>query len=960
MKAGAVILVGLAAQCVVLYAAAAQAPPKPPAPAPISRDAEEFFEKRVRPVLVENCFSCHGTKSQFAGLRLDSLAAMLKGTDTGKVALVPGNPAKSPLIQVLSHTGTVKMPPQGKLSAPAIEALTTWVKMGAPWPGGAAAAAPAAADPAKHWAFQPVAKAAVPKVKTKAWVKNPIDAFVLARLEAKGLQPAKAADRRTLIRRVTFDMIGLPPTTKEILDFVSDTSPDAWEKVVDRLLASPHYGERWGRMWLDVARYSDTLGYLVQPSERRYPYAYTYRDYVIRALNEDKPYNQFVKEQLAADQLELKDKRDLAALGFLTVGSHFLNSRQEIIDDRIDVVTRGFQAMTVQCARCHDHKYDPIPTADYYSLYAVFDASNEPGELPKIGEAPDPKSAEAFAREYAEIQKKISDMRAQKKDADVGALERQAKGLLITHAGSPPRAMVLADNPNPGKQRIFLRGNPGTPGEEVPRQYLKAVEGPNRKPFTKGSGRLELAETLIATDNPLTSRVLVNRLWLGHFGRGLVSTPSDFGLRGEAPTHPELLDWLAGNFIAGVGGQGSGAREESSSPYAMGWSVKKLHRLMLLSNTYQQSSEGAAATVQADPENRLVGRFNRQRLDFEELRDAMLAVSGELDPAVYGRSVNVVENLKTGRRTVYAFIDRQDLPTLLRTFDYPDANAHAGQRFTTIVPQQSLFLMNNAFVHDRARGLLARPGVGTQKTGEEKIRQLYRVMFGRSPAPAEVSLGLAFVKKVEGDSAAPVTETAAWQYGYGEYDPATRKLKVFNPLAHFTGQSWQGGPNVPDPKTGWVMLNPMGGHPGNDLKHSAIRRWVASRDMTIRIRGTVEHRNAEGDGVQALIVSSRAGTLGSWVAQNKSAEAALERVEVKRGDTIDFITECRTSPNFDSFVWSPSVEVVQEGGTGGGLQSTWSASADFAGPVKEQAKALTPWEAYAQALLLTNEFIYVD
>jgi hypothetical protein len=391
----------------------------------------------------------------------------------------------------------------------------------------------------------------------------------------------------------------------------------------------------------------------------------------------------------------------------------------------------------------------------------------------------------------------------------------------------------------------------------------------------------------------------------------------------------------------------------------MGWSLKKLHRLMLLSNTYQQSSEGNAATVKADPDNRLVGRFNRQRLDFEELRDAMLAASGELDATLYGRSVNVVEDLKTGRRTVYAFIDRQDLPTLLRTFDYPDANAHAGQRFSTIVPQQSLFLMNNAFVHDRARGLLARPGIGTQKTGEEKIRQLYRVIFGRSPAPEEVTLGLSFLKKIEAEKDTPVAEASAWQYGYGEYDPSTRKLKSFAALPHFSGQSWQGGPQIPDPKIGWVFLNPQGGHPGNDLQHSAIRRWVAPRDMTVRIRGTVQHPSDQGDGVQALVVSSRLGSVGSWTAKNSSAQTAVDRVEVKRGDTIDFVLECRTSPSFDGFTWAPSVEVVTENGPGG-FQTAWSAAADFSGPAKEQPKPLTPWEAYAQALLLTNEFIYID
>jgi mono/diheme cytochrome c family protein len=924
MKKGVVMMVGLAAQSVVLYAAAAPAPPKPAAPPPVSREAEEFFEKRVRPVLAESCYGCHGPKSQFAGLRVDSRAALLKGTDTGKPALVPGDPEKSSLIQVLSHAGPVKMPPQGKLSPAAIEALTTWVKMGAPWPG-AAAANPEPENPAdlakKHWAFQPIKKPAPPAVKAK----NPIDAFVLARLEAKKLQPAKVADRRTLIRRVTFDLTGLPPTPKEITDFVTDNSPNAWEKVVDRLLASPHYGERWGRMWLDVARYSDTLGYLVQPAERRFPYAYTYRDYVIRAFNNDKPYDQFVKEQLAADQLDLKDRRDLAALGFITVGSHFLNSRPEIIDDRIDVVTRGLQAMTVQCARCHDHKYDPIPTADYYSLYAVFNASNEPSELPQIGEPEDPSAAAAFQREYAALQKKIAEMRAAKKDA--GALEREALALLITHPGSPPRAMVLADSPNPGKQRIFLRGNPATPGAEVPRQYLAAVEGPNRKPFQKGSG--------------LTSRVLVNRIWLGHFGRGLVATPSDFGIRGEAPTHPELLDWLSTWFMEN------------------GWSIKKLHRLILLSNTYQQSTEGSPATVKADPDNRLIGRFNRRRMDFEELRDAMLAITGELDPRLFGRSVNLVEDLRITRRTIYAFIDRQDLPTLLRTFDYPDANAHAGQRYATIVPQQSLFLMNNAFVQDRARKLLERPGIQAQETTEEKIRQLYRVVFGRSPVAEEVALGQAFLKKIAAPTDAPVVEAPAWQYGYGELDAAAKRLKSFTPLPHFTGQAWQGGPKLPDEKIGWVTLNAQGGHPGNDLRHSAIRRWVAPRDMVVRVRGTVTHPSNQGDGVQASVVSNRLGLLGTWTVHNTSVQAAVDRVEVKRGDTIDFVLECRSNPNFDGFSWSPSVEVLQEHGPGG-IQSSWSASGEFSGPAKDLPKPLTPWEAYAQALLLTNEFIYID
>jgi mono/diheme cytochrome c family protein len=955
MKFGLVIGLGLIAPGAALYAAAAPVPAKPAAAPVAAREADEFFEKSVRPVLVEKCFSCHSDKKAFGGLRVDSMAGMMKGTDTGKQVLVPGDPAKSPLIQVLSHTGPVKMPPQGKLAPEAIEALTAWVKMGAPWPGGAASGGPAAiggdrsALAKSHWSFQPVKNPALPKVKNAAWAKNPVDRFILARLEAKGLQPAKPADRRSLIRRVTFDVIGLPPTTREISDFVTDTAPNAWEKVVDRLLASPHYGERWGREWLDVARYSDTLGYLVPPAERRYPYSYTYRDYVIRALNEDKPYDQFIKEQIAADQLDLKDKRDLAALGYLTVGSHFLGSRQEIVDDRIDVVTRGFQAMTVQCARCHDHKYDPIPTADYYSLYGVFNASDEPGEMPVIGEAPDKKAAEAFAAEYAAAKKKIDDMRAQKKDADVSGLERELQNLVITHAGSPPRAMVLADNPNPGQQHVFLRGNPGTPGAPVPRQFLSAVLGEKRKPFTKGSGRLELAEVIASSDNPLTGRVMVNRVWLGHFGQGFVNTPSDFGIRGESPSHPELLDWLAYRFTGG------GEAKSALRP----WSLKSLHRLILLSNTYQQSSEGSPQADRLDTDNRLLSHFNRRRLDFEQLRDAMLAATGTLDETLYGHSVNVIGNLETGRRTVYAYIDRQDLPTLLRTFDYPDANAHSGARFTTVVPQQSLFLMNNEFVQDRARKLMDLPGVASQKKAAEKIQQLYRVLFGRSAAPDEVTLGLSFLKKVDADKDAPAVESVAWQYGYGDYDPAARKLNSFNPLPHFTGNAWQGGPKLPDPTLGWVTIHAAGGHAGNDAKHATIRRWIAPRDMIVRVRGTVDHPSDQGDGIHAVISTSRGGVVGDWIVQHGTAEAAVAQIEVKRGDSIDFIAEPRANNSFDSFNWAPSIEVVKEGGSGA-FQSSWSAAAEFAGPTKDLPKALTPWQAYAQALMLTNEFIYVD
>ena len=947
MRLAALVSAGFLAYGVALVASAAPAPNA--AEAPIAREVAEFFEKNVRPVLAEKCYSCHGSKNQFASLRVDSRAALLKGSDKGAI-LVPGDPDKSRLIAAINHVGGLKMPPTGKLPDKVLADFATWVKMGAPWPG--AEAAPSELTFEQRivearktlWSLQPVRKPFPPKVADKTWAKSAVDRFVQAKLEAKGLRPSKPADRRTLIRRVSFDLTGLPPTPEEVDAFVADKSPDAYEKVVDRLLASPQYGERWGRQWLDVARYSDTLGYLVGnvgDAARQFPFAYTYRDYVVRALNEDKPYNQFIVEQIAADQVPLKDKRDLAALGFITVGNRYLGNTQEIIDDRIDVVTRGLQGMTVQCARCHDHKFDPIPTADYYSLYGVFAATREPGDLPQIGEASDPKAAQEFAAKHAELTQREAELRAAKKDGDAGNVRNQIQQLVATHAGAPPRAMVLNDVPNPGKPRILLRGNPGTPGPEVPRQYLIAVQGEKRQPFSKGSGRLELAQQIASPENPLTARVMVNRIWLGHFGKGLVATPSDYGTRGELPTHPELLDWLSTYFMEN------------------GWSMKKLHRLLVTSATYQQSSEINPAAIKADPENSLLWRYNRRRLDFEQLRDSMLRATGMLDTTLYGRAVDIVKNVGSGRRTLYGYIDRQDLYAVYRTFDFADPGQHAAQRPTTTVPQQALYLMNSAFAQRQARDLLQEASVAGAKTDEARVRALYRRLLGRQPAADEVKLALDFIQRASGPAAAPEVEAQAWSYGFGAYDAMARKLKSFTAMPHFTGQAWQGGAQLPDPKIGWATLNANGGHTG-DAQHAAIRRWTAPRDMTITLSGTVRHLSDKGDGVEALIVSNRAGLLGSWVAFNGSAETTAAQIPVKRGETIDFVASCRKEVSFDSFNWTPRVQIVAQTGVANSGASTWDAASDFAGPGVEAAKGLSPWEAYAQALFMTNEFMFID
>jgi hypothetical protein len=630
--------------------------------------------------------------------------------------------------------------------------------MGVPWPEASDTVATHALNPVaearqKHWAFRPVEKPAVPRVSGPVSPQTAVDCFILAKLADKGMLPAELADRQTLIRRATFDLTGLPPTPEEVAAFEADASPDAFTQVVDRLLASPGYGERWGRHWLDVARYADSKGYVLT-QERRFPYSFTYRDYVIRAFNEDLPYNRFIVEQLAADRLPLgDDKRPLAAMGYLTLGRRFLNNTHDIIDDRIDVVTRGLLGLTVTCARCHDHKFDPIPTKDYYSLYGVFASSIEPKEQPLL-EAP--KQTElylSFEKELQARKQKVADFRANKQGGLNTADRNELTKLQNTVAqwetsgpGAPPRGMVLNDAPSAVQPHVFLRGNPGNRGPEVPRQFLEVLAGEKRQPFHQGSGRLELAEAIASRDNPLTARVMVNRIWLHHFGAGLVRTPSDFGLRGDPPTHRELLDYLTSTFMEN------------------GWSIKSIQRLIMLSRVYQQSSQGDPRYQVMDPDNQLLWKMNRQRLEFEALRDSLLAVAGRLDRTAGGRPVELTKPPFQPRRSVYGFIDRQNLPGLFRTFDFANPDATSPQRHVTTVPKQALFLMNSPFVVEQAQHLVQRPDIATLAKPEQRIDRLYRVVYGRAPSTEEISLGVRFVEtESEGTWGANATPLAPWQ-----------------------------------------------------------------------------------------------------------------------------------------------------------------------------------------------------
>ena len=1085
----------------------------------------EFFEKHVRPVLIESCYSCHsaGAEKVKGGLLLDTRDGLLKGGDSGP-ALLPGDPEKSLLIKAIRYASDdLQMPPKGKrLPAPEVEDLVAWVKMGAPDPRtGAALAVPSPSASRQHWAFQRVEEPAVPAVKNKKLVQTPVDNFLLTKLEAKGLAFNPRADKRTLLRRATFDLTGLPPTVEELAAFEKDSAPDAFAKIVERLLASPRYGERWGRYWLDIARYADTKGYVFE-EERRYPYSYTYRDWVIRALNEDLPYDQFLTQQIAADLLPLgDDKRALAALGFLTLGRRFLNAQPDIIDDRIDVVTRGTMGLTVACARCHDHKFDPVPTKDYYSLYGVFASCNEPAEKPLLGGAATPKEYPAYLTEKKKREQELKDYRTArhaevltKVRAQVGdyllvvhdaaatsddkkegltrqrklepaltrhykkavkewskpghpilapwfafaalpetnfaarakelcatfasragasnhinevvaksfapdnppaslkdvaaryndlfanvdkewrahltndpgakaftdasrealrqtlygdgspiaaldggelqrftdtpvqqktrALQRKIDELDATHEGAPPRAMALLDNATPTEPVVFKRGNQGNPGDKVPRQFLEILSGAQRQPFTNGSGRLEMARAIASRENPLTARVFVNRAWLHHFAAPLVNTPSDFGVRTEAPVQKELLDYLAARFMS------------------EGWSIKKLHKLLMLSSAYQQTSDENSRAVKADPDNRLWSRMNRRRLDFESMRDTLLATSGRLDLTEGGRAVEIASEPSAPRRTVYGFVERQNLPGLFRTFDFASPDATSAGRFNTTVPQQALFLMNSPFVVQQAKDLLARPEVKRLRADEPKLKLLHEITFQRPPDAEELKLAKDFLARQTAAAAAP--ELPVWSYGYGRFDEASQRVDGFAALPHWTGYAWQGGPNLPDAKLGWVLLSADGGHVGNDQNHAAIRRWRAPRDGVVKVSGDLNHPSDQGDGVRARVIASRTGVLGEWTAKNNKLAVKLDRIEVKRGDFIDFVTDCRQSVAFDSFHWSPEVKMISKpAADNADAPREWSAKDDFSRPTKPAAApALTAWERYAQVLLLANELVFVD
>jgi Protein of unknown function (DUF1553)/Protein of unknown function (DUF1549)/Planctomycete cytochrome C len=792
-------------------------------------DAETFFETKVRPVLAGTCQRCHGDKKTGNGLRVDSREALLKGGDSGP-AVVPGDPDRSLLIRAIRRTNPdIKMPPDKPLPESAVNDLSAWVKQGAAWPKTPAARITSSAQ---HWAFQPVKKVS-PPADPGGWAENPVDAFVLAKLREQGLRPVVPADRRTLLRRLYYDLIGLPPAPQEVDAFLADDSPDAYARVVERLLASPHYGERWGRHWMDVVRYADTAG---DNADYPVPEARLYRDYIIDSFNADKPYDEFVREQLAGDVLARQGPREkyaerVIATGFLALSRRYATGPYELwhltLEDSIDTTGRAFLGLTLRCARCHDHKFDPVTREDYYALYGIFASTQYPWAgaeelasmkrprehfaalLPpdeaaprleayrqKVRQAEEevrhcekdgplvrrlaeltaqidakaarPQDAGAEAEDADAFQAELAALRKER-DAVNGQLQAQLAGVRaglqnLLRPGLPPDLpdAYAVQEGRPADAYIQVRGEVDQRGPVVPRGVPKFLQGGRPVTIPDGSsGRRELAEWLTRPDNPLTARVIVNRIWQHHFGRGLVTTPSNFGARGEPPTHPELLDWLTARFVEG------------------GWSIKALHRLILLSKTYQLSSADDEADMAQDPGNRWYWRADRRQLDAEAIRDTLLAVSGKLDLTRLGphpfppidrwgwtQHNPFKEVYPTNHRSVYLMTQRFQRHPFLALFDGPDTNTSTEQRTASTVPLQALFLTNDPFVTEQAEGF-ARRLLAASGDPRGRIDLAHRLAWSRPATPAEQDRGLHYLDEyrrrlAEAGAPADRLELEAW------------------------------------------------------------------------------------------------------------------------------------------------------------------------------------------------------
>jgi len=942
-------------------------------------------------------------------------------------------------------------------------------------------------EAAEYWAFKAPEKSEVSDTSNPLWNKSELDRLVFKKFSSKGLTPSREADKRVLIKRAYFDLHGLMPSYEEIEAFVADKEVNAYSQLIDRLLASPRYGERWGRHWLDVARYADTMGYNFTNSSQ-YPFAYTYRDYVIRSFNEDKPYDRFVMEQLAADRLNLQgeEQKNLAALGFLTISERYLNKIDEIVNDRIDVTTQAFLGLTVACARCHDHKVDPIPAADYYSLYGIFKSQHEPelDALPVIGEpsnklahqefltknaeaekAIDQKLDEIFEKvrkewpEYADgyldfvAESKFNNKKGEERDyraralrsglvkltkslvQDKAALENSfwsglhrvyhasnddaVKGILdsvlsapttppslkqaiekfqpqtrqvyfqvcrdlvkatfekqeefkdikelvfgdyfeksfnqlerrsvveraerealiklendkknlLMSEGAPSRAMVLYDNDKPFNPYVFIRGKSHDRGPEVKRRFVQVISTTKEhEDFGKGSGRLELAQSIADPKNPLTARVMANRLWQWHFGKGIVSTPSNFGKMGQVPTDIQLLDHLALKFI------------ES------GWSIKTMHRYIMNSAVYKQDSKLRADMMEKDGANDFAWRMNPRRMEWEPLHDILLQTAGMLQYSTGGPAVKLMSGETKPSRAIYGFLDRQSLADALKDFDFPSPQVTCEARTSTVVPQQGLFMLNSEFVLDLAHKLAA-----TTKAENDagKVIALFKRVFGREPTAVEREKALVYVR----DNARHFDyKEPEWEYGVAPL-LSNNELGEFKNFDVYKNNQWQFGNKFPNPELGYAMINSKGGHPGNDF--AVIRRLRVFDEGSVSLSGSLIHKNSAGNGVRAVMMHN-GRMVGEWRSHNASLSTESLSIELKPKDTIELVVDpIEKNPDNDSFEWP----VVLAFKARGAREETIDSVQKFSGSAKPLKVEFDVWDSLAQILLMSNEFMYVD
>jgi hypothetical protein len=736
----------------------------------------ELFEKKIRPVLVERCYECHSANAKKAkgGLLLDTRAGLRKGGDSG-AAIIPGKPNESLLIKALRYRDKdLQMPPKNPLPEYDVAAFVEWVKLGAPDPRDDKPAGPKKelADAKKFWSLQPLRRPTIPVVKDKQWPQTSVDNFILAELDKRRLKPISTADRRTLIRRATYDLIGLPPSPEDVAAFLNDPAPtpQAFAKVIDRLLASPHSGERWGRHWMDVVRYADTAG---DNSDYPVPELYRYRNYVIDAFNEDKPYDEFIREQIAGDLLpapnQTQKNEQVIATGYIALARRFGSivdgyPQHLTIEDTIENLGRTFLGLSVACARCHDHKFDAISKEDYYGLYGIFQSTRYPFPGIELDKQPRdfvpllaPEKYEAAMQPYrkrlAEIDDRVKKLKDEKKAAEkaeekerVSKLDKEIKEAVAEREKAAkdkpdiPLAYAVADA-KPAHAKVHKQGDPKSLGEEVPRKFLDLLGGQQlTSDEAKASGRRQLAEWIADARNPLTARVMVNRIWQYHFGSGLVETPNDFGVRGQPPSHPELLDWLADRFVAS------------------GWSIKKLHRLIISSRVYQLSSADHEQNLARDPANQYHWRFNRRRLDAEQFRDSVMLLAGTLDLSPMQKAHPFPPKTKweftqhhpfkdvhpTSRRSVYMMTKRLTALPYLQTFDGADPNASTPRRDTSVTTVQALYLLNNDFMQEQA-GKFAERLLRDRPTDETRVDRAFALVLGRAPTTQERDRSLQFL-----------------------------------------------------------------------------------------------------------------------------------------------------------------------------------------------------------------------